>query len=164
MLLNCGAGEDSWESHGLQIDQPSQSQRKSVLNTHWKDWYWSWSSNTLATWCEELTHWKRLWDWERLRTEGEEGIRGRDDWMDINLGKLREMVRNTEAWHALSPWGHKELDTTWWLNNNIYSYGFQGASVVKESACQLGRSRRLRLDPLVRKIPWRRKWQPRPIF
>ena len=26
------------------------------LNIHWKDWWWSWSSNTLATWCEELTH------------------------------------------------------------------------------------------------------------
>ena len=23
-------------------------------------------SNTLATWCEELTHWKRSWCWERL--------------------------------------------------------------------------------------------------
>ena len=27
-----------------------------ILNTHWKDWGWSWSSNTLATWCEEPTH------------------------------------------------------------------------------------------------------------
>ena len=26
-----------------------------------KDWCWSWNSNTLATWCEELTHWKRPW-------------------------------------------------------------------------------------------------------
>ena len=26
---------------------------------HWKDWCWSWNSNTLATWCKELTHWKR---------------------------------------------------------------------------------------------------------
>ena len=25
------------------------------LNIHWKDWCWSWCSNTLATWCEELT-------------------------------------------------------------------------------------------------------------
>ena len=30
-------------------------------------WCWSWNSNTLATWCEELTHWKRPWCWERLR-------------------------------------------------------------------------------------------------
>ena len=29
--------------------------------SHWKDWCWSWSSNTLATWCEELTSWKRPW-------------------------------------------------------------------------------------------------------
>ena len=31
-------------------------QRKSVLNIHWKDWCWSWNSNTLATWYKELTH------------------------------------------------------------------------------------------------------------
>ena len=55
MLLNYGAGEDSWESLGEQGDQTSQSQRKSTLNIHWKDWCWSWNSNTLATWCEELT-------------------------------------------------------------------------------------------------------------
>ena len=35
----------------------------------------------LATWCEELTHWKRLWCWERLKV-GEEGDdRGWDSWM-----------------------------------------------------------------------------------
>ena len=37
----------------------SQSKRKSTL----KDWYWS--SNTLATWCEELTRWKKPWCRER---------------------------------------------------------------------------------------------------
>ena len=29
-----------------------------------EDWCWSWSSNTLATWCEQLTHWKRHWCWK----------------------------------------------------------------------------------------------------
>ena len=38
---------------------------------HWKDWCWSWISNTLVTWCEELTHLKRSWCWERLRAGGE---------------------------------------------------------------------------------------------
>ena len=70
MLLNCGVGEDSWESLGLQGGQTSQSQRKSVPNIHWKDWCWSWSFNTLATWGEELTHWKRPWCWERLKAAG----------------------------------------------------------------------------------------------
>ena len=34
-----------------------QGNPKSTLTIHWKDWCWSWSSNTLATWCEEVTHW-----------------------------------------------------------------------------------------------------------
>ena len=42
---------------------------------------WSWNSNTLATWCEELTHWKRLRCWERLRAGGEGVDRGSDGWM-----------------------------------------------------------------------------------
>ena len=42
---------------------------------------WSWNSNTLATWCEELTHWKRPWCWERLKAGGEGDNRGWDGWM-----------------------------------------------------------------------------------
>ena len=48
------------------------------LHIHWKDWCWNWSSNILATWCEELTHWekkKKPWCWERLKAKGEEGSR-----------------------------------------------------------------------------------------
>ena len=41
-------GEDPWESLRLQGDSTSQSYRKSVLNIHWKDWCWSWNSNTLT--------------------------------------------------------------------------------------------------------------------
>jgi len=40
-----------------------------------------WNSNTLATWCDELTHWKRPWCWERLKAEGEGDDRGWDGWM-----------------------------------------------------------------------------------
>ena len=50
--------------------------RRSVLGVHWKDWHWSWNSNTLATWCEELTHLKRPGCWERLRAAGEGDDRG----------------------------------------------------------------------------------------
>ena len=81
MLLSCGVGEDSWESLGLQGDPTSPSWRRSVLNIHWKDWCWSWNSNTLATWCEELTHLKRPWCWERLKTGREGDNRGWDGWM-----------------------------------------------------------------------------------
>ena len=81
MLLNCGVGEDSWESLGRQGDPTSPSYRRSDLSIHWKNWCWSWNSNTLATWCEELTLWKRHWCWERLKAGVEGDDRGWDGWM-----------------------------------------------------------------------------------
>ena len=65
----------------LQVDPTSQPWRKSVLNIHWKDWYWSWNSNILATWCKKLTHLKRLWCWETLNAGKEGDNRGWDGWM-----------------------------------------------------------------------------------
>ena len=50
------------------------------MNIHQKDWRGSWNSNTLAIWCEELTHWKRPWCWERLKA-GDRDNRGWDGWM-----------------------------------------------------------------------------------
>ena len=97
MLLNCGVGEDSWESFRLKGDPTSQSYRKSVLNIHWKDWCWSWNSNTLATWCVELTHLKRPWWWERLRAGGEGDDRGWDGWM-VSLTQWRWVCVNSRSW------------------------------------------------------------------
>ena len=59
----------------------SQSEWKSILDTHWKDWCCSWSSNTSATRCEEPTHWKRPWCWERWKAKGEGEGRGWDGWV-----------------------------------------------------------------------------------
>ena len=84
-ILNCSVffifGLSSWESLGLQGDPTSPSWRRSVLGVHWKDWCWSWNSNTLATSCEELTRWKRPWCWEGLGAGGEGDDRGWDGWM-----------------------------------------------------------------------------------
>ena len=99
MLLNCGVGEDSWESLGLHWDQTSQSKRKSVLNIHWKDWCWSWNSPTLATWCKELTHCKKPWCWERLKTGGGGDVRGWSGWM-------ASLTRWTWVWASSGSW--------WW--------------------------------------------------
>ena len=66
-----------WTTRSNQSER--KSERKSTLNIHWKDWCWS--SNVLATWCEELTHWKKPWCWERLKAGGEGGNRGWDAWM-----------------------------------------------------------------------------------
>ena len=65
----------------LRVPWTARRSNQSILNEispehSLKDWYWSWNSNTLATWCEELTHWKRPWCLERLRAGGEEDNRG----------------------------------------------------------------------------------------
>ena len=109
------------ESLGLQRDPTSPSLSRSVLGVHWKDWCWSWNSSTLATWCEELTHWKRLWCWERLKAGGEEDDRGWDGWMASLTQWTWVWVNSRSWWWTGRPgmlWfmGRKELDVTGWLN------------------------------------------------
>ena len=80
------------------------------------------NSNTLATGCKELTHWKRPWCWERLKAGEEEGDRGWDGWMadlmDMNLSRLQELVMDRETWSA-TVHGVTESDRTEWLNWSI---------------------------------------------
>ena len=98
--------------------------RKSVLNIHWKDWCWKWKSNTLATWCEELTRLKRPWCWERLKVGGEGDNRGWDGWMADGINQLNEdefgstlgVGDGQGSLVCCSPWACKESDTTEWLD------------------------------------------------
>ena len=52
--------------------------------------------------------------WQRTRR-----LDGITDSIDVSLRKLWEMVKDQQDWHA-SPWGHKESDTTEWLNSNNF--------------------------------------------
>ena len=97
------AGEYSWESLGLQGYQTSPFWRKSFLNIHWKGWCWSWSSITLATWCEELTHWKRPWCWERFKVGGEGDDRGWDGWMTSPIQWTWVWVNSGSWWWTGRP-------------------------------------------------------------
>ena len=68
--LKLWCGEDFWESLGLQGDQASQSLKEINPEYSLEGLIPSWSSNSLATWCEEPTHWERPWCWERVKAGG----------------------------------------------------------------------------------------------
>ena len=90
------------------------------LNIHWKDWCWS--SNTLATWCEEPTHGK---DPDAGKYWGQ-----KEKWMteDEMVGWHHEPNgrdwANSRRWGGqgslacCSSWGRKQSDMTWQWNNN----------------------------------------------
>ena len=87
--------ESPLDSKEIQPVNPKGNQ--SVLNIHWKDCCWSWNSNILATWCNELTHWKRPWCWERLRAGGEGDERGWDGWI-ASPTRWTWIWVNSESW------------------------------------------------------------------
>ena len=102
-------GNQSWTFFGMMLKLK-----------HSLEWCWSWNSNTLATWCEELTLLKRHWCWERLKA-GEGDDKGWDGWMasptmDMSLSKLGELVMDREAWRAAIH-GVTKSRLNNWLNN-----------------------------------------------
>ena len=167
----------------LRVSWTARRSNQSILKAigpeySWKDWCWSWNSNTLATWCEELTHLKRPWCWERMSAGGEGDDRGWDDWMAsptqwtwlwVNSGSwwwtgrpgvLQSMrsQRVRHDWETELNW-NEELSVT-----GLPSWGFPGGSSDRGSSCQYRRHKRHVFHPWVREIPWRRAWQPIPLF
>ena len=52
---------------------------------------------------------------EGRRRRGRQRVRWLDgiaDSMDVSLSKFQEVVKDREAWRGVTPWGHKESDTT----------------------------------------------------
>ena len=119
---------------GLQGDPTSPSQRKSVLNIHWKDWCWSWSSNTLTTWWEEQTHWKnpdagQHWRKEEGMAEdekvgwqhwldGHEFEQARRWWWTGKPGVLQYM--GSQSWIQLSAW----MELNWLWEHSFFLFFF----------------------------------------
>ena len=90
----------------------------------------SWSSNTLAIWCEELTHLKRPWYWERLKAGGDGDDRIWDGWMASLTQWTWAWVNSRSIWWTGRPGvlqsiGSQRVRHTWatelnWTESNGY--------------------------------------------
>ena len=97
------------------------------------------------------------------RRRGQQRMRWLDgitDLMDVESEWTPGVGDGQGGLACCSSWGRKESDMTEQLNRTELM-GLLWWLSVKESTCQC---RRLGFDPWVRKIPWRRKWQPTWVF
>ena len=126
--------QKDWESFGQQADETSSSKRKSTLDIHWKDWCWS--SSTLAS-HKELTHWKRLWCWERWKTGREGGDKGWDGWMASWTQWTWTWANSGKWWRTgdlacCSPWCHRVRHD---LGTEQHSFFHRGCTNLHSHQC-----------------------------
>ena len=120
----------------LRVPWTARRSNQSILKISpgcfWKDWCWSWNSNTLATSCKELTHLKRPWCWERLRAGGDGDDRGWDGWMASPTQWTWVWVNSGSWWcqgglACCGSWGCKvghdwSTELSWTKSHSIFTF------------------------------------------
>ena len=128
MLLNCGAGEDSWE---VPI-YPKGNQSWIFIGRSGAE------AGAPVLWPPDVKNWligidpdaQKDWGQEEKRATEEE-IVGWHHWLSEH--EFEQTPGDSEGQRSLacrSPWGHKESDMTLWLNSNNRGYIVQGQGAL----------------------------------
>ena len=108
-------------TQGLSTIPPRDKIQKQMKKKDCSSWNHLWLFNTLATSCEKLTHWKRLWCWQGLGAGGKGDNRGWDGWMAHQLdgrefGWTPGVGDGQGGLECRDSWDLNESDTTERLN------------------------------------------------
>ena len=115
--MNCGVGEDSWESHGLQGDPSSPFWRRPPWDFFGRT---NAEAETPVLWPPHVKCWLvgkdsdagRDWGWEEKGMTEDEMV-GWHHWLDAHEFGWTPGVGDGQGGLACCySWGHKELDTT----------------------------------------------------
>ena len=123
-----------WRRPTGTLESPWDSKEIKPVNSK-GNWPWIFIGRTDAEaetpilwpyWCEKLTHWKRPWCWERLRTKGEGSDRGWDGWMASSIQLIWVRAISGRQWRTGKPgvlpsMGLQELDITEQPNNTPHA-------------------------------------------
>ena len=164
MLLNCGVGEDPWESRGLQGDPTSPFEGDQPWDFFGRN---DAKAETPVLWSPHAKNWLIGKDFDAGRDWGQEEKGTTEDEM---AGWHHRLDGQQYGWTpgdgdgqgglaCCDSWGRKELDTTKQLN-----WTELGGTSGKEPVCQCRRHKRQEFYPWVGKILWRRAWQPTTVF
>ena len=116
----------------------------------------------LATWCEELTHLKRPWCWERLKVGGEEDDGGWDGWMALPTQWTWVWVNSRSWWWGgkpgmLQPMGSQRVGHNWVTELNWKLLIFQFSSFKLVRYYSFASARMLIIWAEARKNKWKKK-------
>ena len=164
----------SWIQVGSTCDQISSSKLSAVLELFWFHWKSLWTcikldhlhllKKVMATHSSTLPGWSH--GPRTLESYSPWGHKESNSTKQLSTHASNLLIYSVITWGEFQDLETKRLDNraTWNTKVLCNILGFPGGSVVSYPPAKCRRCRRHRFNPWIRKIPWRRKWQPTQVY